>query len=61
MQNYKGIFLKLNVIADEPVISKLDQVKNRQGYIKHLINEDTFIYKKYRKEEINEQCNHHNT
>ena len=61
MQKYKGIFLKLNTVSDLPVLNKLQQIKNKQGYIKHLINEDTFIYKKYKKEGINEQCNHHNT
>lgn len=61
MQNYKGIFLKLNVISDKPVISKLEQVKNRQGYIKELINKDSFIYKSYRKEDLNEKYHHDNT
>ena len=61
MQNYKGIFLKLNVISDKPVISKLDQVKNRQGYIKELINKDSFIYKSYRKEDLNEKYHHDNS
>lgn len=61
MQNYKGIFLKLNVISDKPVISKLDQVKNRQGYIKELINKDSFIYKSYRKEDLNEEYHHDNS
>lgn len=54
MQNYKGIFLKLNTVSDKPVISKLEQIKNKQGYIKELINKDSFIYKDYRKEETNE-------
>ena len=61
MQNYKGIFLKLNVISDKPVISKLDQVKNRQGYIKELINKDSFIDKSYRKEDLNEKYHHDNS
>lgn len=54
MQKYKGIFLKLNTVSDLPVLNKLQQIKNKQGYIKHLIRADTFIYKKYKKEEINE-------
>jgi hypothetical protein len=49
------------VIADKPVISKLDQVKNRQGYIKELINKDSFIYKSYRKEDLNEEYHHDNS
>ena len=61
MQNYKGIFLNLNVISDKPVISKLEQIKNKQGYIKELINKDSFIYKYYRKEGTNEQYYHDNT
>lgn len=54
MQNYKGIFLKLNTVSDRPVISKLEQIRNKQGYIKELINKDSLIYKNYRKEELSE-------
>lgn len=54
MQKYKGIYLKLNKVSDKALLSKLEQIKNRQGYIKELINADSFIYKNYRKEEINE-------
>lgn len=61
MQNYKGIFLKLNVVSDKPVISRLEQIKNKQGYIKDLISKDSFIYKNYRKEEPNEEYHHDNT
>lgn len=61
MQSYKGIYLKLNEVSDKPVISKLEQIKNKQGYIKDLINSDPTIYKNYRKEEINEQYHHDNS
>lgn len=61
MQNYKGIFLKLNTVSDRPVITRLEQIKNKQGYIKELINKDSFIYKSYRKEEPNEEYHHDNS
>ena len=61
MQTYKGIFLKLNTVSDKPVISKLEEIKNKQGYIKELITKDSLIYKNYRKEGTNEQCYHDNT
>lgn len=61
MQNYKGVFLKLNVVSDKSVISKLEQIKNKQGYIKELISKDSLIYKNYRKEGTDEQCYHDNT
>ena len=54
MQNYKGIFLKLNTVSDKPVISRLEQIKNKQGYIKELISKDSLIYKNYRKEGTDE-------
>ena len=61
MQKYKGIFLKLNTVSDLPVITKLEKIKNKQGYIKELINRDHLVYKDYRKEETNEQCHHDNS
>lgn len=61
MQNYKGIYLKLNKVSDRPIISKLEQIKNKQGYIKDLISKDSLIYKDYRKEGTDEQCYHDNT
>ena len=61
MQNYKGIFLKLNTVSDRPVISRLEQIKNKQGYIKELITNDSLIYKNYRKEEPNEEYHHDNS
>ena len=35
-----GIYLKLNKAADEDIIERLHQQKNRQGYIKDLIRAD---------------------
>ena len=61
MQNYKGVYLKLNKVSDRPIISKLEQIKNKQGYIKDLISKDSSIYKDYRKEEPNEEYHHDNT
>lgn len=61
MQTYKGIFLKLNTVSDRPIISKLENIKNKQGYIKELISKDSFIYKDYRKEGTNEEYHHDNS
>ena len=36
----KEILLKLNLKTDEDILSKLDKVPNKQGYIKGLIRED---------------------
>lgn len=38
--NTKQIKLKLNIRTDADVIGQLDNVKNKQGYIKALIRED---------------------
>lgn len=37
---HKGIYLKLNKQADEDIITRLDEQKNKQGYIKGLIRTD---------------------
>ena len=39
-ENTKGLYLKLNIKTDADVIERLDEVKNKQGYIKDLIRED---------------------
>ena len=36
----RSIRLELNVNTDADVIARLDQVENRQGYVKRLIRED---------------------
>lgn len=36
----RQIMLKLNTTTDADVLAKLDQVKNKQGYIKSLIRQD---------------------
>lgn len=38
--NTKQIKLKLNIRTDEDIIDRLDNVDNKQGYIKGLIRED---------------------
>ena len=38
--NTRQIKLKLNVKTDSDIIKKLDEVDNKQGYIKNLIRED---------------------
>ena len=39
-KNTKGIYLKLNLKTDVKIINKLNEVSNKQGYIKKLINND---------------------
>lgn len=36
----KGIYLKLNKDTDADIIARLEEVDNRQGYIKELIRKD---------------------
>ena len=36
----KQIKLKLNITSDKDILDKLDQVDNKQGYIKDLIRKD---------------------
>ena len=38
--NYKGYYIKLNINDDADVIQRLDEQKNRQGYIRELIRTD---------------------
>ena len=35
-----GLYLKLNRVTDSDILSKLDSVQNKQGYIKDLIRKD---------------------
>ena len=39
-KNTKGIYLKLNLKTDVKIINKLNDIQNKQGYIKKLINDD---------------------
>ena len=39
-KSIKGVYLKLNKVTDADILAKLDQVENRQGYIKDLIRKD---------------------
>lgn len=36
----KQVVLKLNLKTDDDILSKLDQVPNKQGYIKELIRKN---------------------
>ena len=38
--NYQGYYMKLNIVEDDDIIQRLDEQKNRQGYIKDLIRAD---------------------
>ena len=40
---YKGVYLKLNKEDDADVIDRLDDQKNKQGYIKGLIRNDIVL------------------
>ena len=51
MTNHKSILIKLHKTHDEKVLTKLQEVNNKQGYIKDLIIKDSFIYKNYEKGE----------
>ena len=37
---HTGVYLKLNTAGDADIIQRLQQQKNRQGYIKNLIRTD---------------------
>lgn len=39
-KNTRGIYLKLSINTDADILSKLDSVDNKQGYIKELIRND---------------------
>ena len=39
-RNYQGLYLKLNQVNDRDVIDRLQDQKNKQGYIKDLIRTD---------------------
>lgn len=38
--NTKRVFIKLNKNTDKDILEKLDNVPNKQGYIKELIRSD---------------------
>lgn len=37
---HHGVYLKLHQVNDKDIIERLDEQKNKQGYIKRLIRED---------------------
>lgn len=39
-EHTRGIYLKLNITTDAEILQKLDEVENKQAYIKNLILED---------------------
>ena len=39
-ENTKQVMLKLNVRTDEDILKRLEEVPNKQGYIKELIRRD---------------------
>lgn len=38
---HHGVYLKLHQVNDKDIIERLNDQKNKQGYIKRLIREDT--------------------
>lgn len=38
--NTKQVLLKLNLNTDKDILQRLDEVGNKQGYVKKLIRED---------------------
>ncbi len=38
--NCRGVYLKLNINTDADILARLEEVGNRQGYIKGLIRAD---------------------
>ena len=46
-KNHKGIYLQLHVVNDLQILQKLQEVKNKQGYIKNLIINDDSLYKNF--------------
>lgn len=42
-ENTRQIALKLNLKTDADVLQKLDEVDNKQGYIKNLIRTDIMV------------------
>ena len=38
--NCKGIYLKLSIKYDSDILDKLEEIGNKQGYIKELIRKD---------------------
>lgn len=39
-KHVKGIYLKLNITTDKDILTHLNKVNNKQGYIKQLIRND---------------------
>ena len=38
--NTKGLYLKLNINTDSDILERLEEVENKQNYIKRLIRND---------------------
>lgn len=49
MKNHVGVYLNLHTNNDKHIIEKLDQVSNKQGYIKELIKTDSLFYQNYKR------------
>ena len=49
MKNHYGVYLNLHNENDKPIIDRLKEQANRQGYIKGLIRKDIYIKEQYKK------------
>ena len=49
MKNHVGVYLSLHTNNDKNIIEKLNQVNNKQGYIKELIKTDSLLCQKYKR------------
>jgi len=51
---HHGVYLKLHQVSDKDIIERLNDQKNKQGYIKRLIREDVafenFVSEAFKKE-----------
>lgn len=50
---HHGVYLKLHQVNDKDIIERLDEQKNKQGYIKRLIREDV-AFEKFAEEAFKE-------
>ena len=58
MNNHTGIYIKLHQENDKEILKKLQNLNNKQGYIKEVVLNDSVVYKKYEKGVGNGQYYH---
>lgn len=55
MNNHTGIYIKLHQENDKEILKKLQNLNNKQGYIKEVVLNDSVVYKKYERKVGNGQ------